>query len=105
MRCALVPISNSVLRDFFRFRVSERRVRPLCHLLFVRQQTWEGIVIFAVVAGLQLIAHMDPIGPDKRDYRKLAFRRLATIKDTFSNRIYSLTGFETVSSFIFSSQQ
>jgi len=41
MHCAPFPITYSVLKDFFRLRFGERRVRPLCHLM-VRQQTWQS---------------------------------------------------------------
>jgi hypothetical protein len=40
MRCVLLPISLAVLKTSSGYGFSERRVRPLCHLI-VRQQTWQ----------------------------------------------------------------
>jgi WD40-like Beta Propeller Repeat len=45
MRRAVVPFNWSVVPVFFRVRASQRRLRPLCHL--VRQQTWQEIIFVA----------------------------------------------------------
>jgi hypothetical protein len=43
----------SVFKDPYRKQVSRTTVRPWCHL-FLRQQTWQGNLNSAAVAGLRM---------------------------------------------------
>ena len=53
MRCALFPISYSVLETASGYGFGERRVRPLCHLM-VSPADLTGNINSAAAAGLQM---------------------------------------------------